>query len=62
MYDDKVASGALNQARIAKIAKPSVLAKNLGNIVNRWELAQQLDRGVEVLSAAQQVNAHTGVQ
>ena len=32
VYYDKVASGALNQARIAK---SSVLAKNLGNMVSR---------------------------
>lgn len=61
VYDDKVASGALNQARIAK---SSVLAKNLGNMVSRWELAQQLEKGVKVLSATQQVNVlqHAGVQ
>ena len=33
-------------------------------MVNRWELAQQLDLGVEMLGAAQQVNAlqHAGIQ
>ena len=56
-----MSTGALNQARIAK---SSVLVKNLTAVVYKWELAQQLDQGVEVMSAAQQVNAlqHAGVQ
>jgi len=61
LFDDKMSTGALNQARIAK---SSVLVKNLTAVVYKWELAQQLDQGVDVMSAAQQVNAlqHAGVQ
>ena len=61
LFDDKMATGALNQARIAK---SSVLVKNLTSVVYKWELAQQLDQGIDVMSAAQQINAlqHAGVQ
>ena len=60
-FDDKMASGALNQARIAK---SGVLVKNLTGLVTKWEVAGQLDSAVEMMSAAQQVNAlqHAGVQ
>ena len=56
-----MASGALNQARIAK---SGVLVKNLTGLVTKWEVAGQLDSAVEMMSAAQQVNAlqHAGVQ
>ena len=61
VFDEKMSTGALNQARIAK---SGVLVKNLTAIVYKWELAQQLDQGVDIMSAAQQVNAlqHAGVQ
>ena len=50
LFDEKMSSGSLNQARIAK---SSVLVKNLCGIVYRWELAQQLDLGVEVRNAVE---------
>ena len=61
LMEEKMATGALNQARIAK---SGVMMKNLASIVHKWELAGQLDCRVEALSAAQQVNAlqHAGVQ
>ena len=61
LFDDKMSTGALNQARIAR---SSVLVKNLTAVVYKWELAKQLDQGVDVMSATQQVNAlqHAGVQ
>ena len=43
--------GALHQTRIAM---SSVLVKNVTAVNNKWELAQQLDQGVDVLFAAQQ--------
>ena len=60
-FDDKMASGALNQARIAK---SGVLVKNLESLVYKWEMSQQLDTALEMLAAAQQINAlqHAGVQ
>ena len=61
LFDEKMASGALNQARIAKC---SVLVSKLENFVQKWEMAQQLDAALEMMNAAQQVNAlqHAGVQ
>ena len=61
VFDDKMSSGALNQARIAK---SGVLVTNLTSTVRKWELAKQLDAAVDVMAQAQQVNAlqHAGVQ
>ena len=61
VFDDKMTSGALNQARIAK---SGVLVTNLTSTVRKWELAKQLDAAVDVMAQAQQVNAlqHAGVQ
>ena len=61
LFEEKMQSGALNQARIAK---SGVMVKNLTSLVHKWEMAGQLDSGVESLSAAQQVNAlqHAGIQ
>ena len=61
LLEEKMHSGALNQARIAK---SGVMIKNLSSLVHKWEMAGQLDSGVERLSAAQQVNAlqHAGIQ
>lgn len=61
LFDEKMASGALNQARIAKC---SVLVSKLEHFVQKWEVAQQLDAALEMMNAAQQVNAlqHAGVQ
>ena len=61
VFDDKMSTGALNQARIAK---SGVLVTNLTSVVHKWVLAKQLDTAVEVLSSAQQINAlqHAGVQ
>ena len=49
-----MSTGVLNQARIAKSC---VLVKNLASIVYSWELVQQPDQEVDIMSAAQQVNA-----
>ena len=43
--------GALNQTRITM---SSVLVKNVTAVNNKWELAQQLDQGVDVMFATQQ--------
>ena len=61
LMEEKMLTGALNQARIAK---SGVMIKNLTSLVQKWEMAGQLDSGVESLSAAQQVNAlqHAGIQ
>ena len=61
LMEEKMQTGALNQARIAK---SGVMIKNLTSLVQKWEMAGQLDSGVESLSAAQQVNAlqHAGIQ
>ena len=61
LMEEKMLTGALNQARIAK---SGVMIKNLTSLVHKWEMAGQLDSGVESLSAAQQVNAlqHAGLQ
>ena len=61
LLEEKMLTGALNQARIAK---SGVMIKNLTSLVQKWEMAGQLDSGVESLSAAQQVNAlqHAGIQ
>ena len=61
LFEEKMQSGALNQARIAK---SGVMVKNLSSLIQKWEMAGQLDSGVESLSAAQQVNAlqHAGIQ
>ena len=61
LFEEKMQSGALNQARIAK---SGVMVKNLTSLVHKWEMAGQLDSGGESLSAAQQVNAlqHAGIQ
>ena len=60
-FDDKIASGALNQARIAK---SGVLIKNLTTQIQKWELTQQLDKSLEIMTSMQQINAlqHAGVQ
>ena len=42
--------GAINQAWIAM---SSVLVKNVTAVNNKWELAQQLNQGVDVMFAAQ---------
>jgi len=52
VYDDRFSSGALNQARIAK---STVLTKNMMTAVGRWGLMQQLDAAIEVMNARQQM-------
>jgi len=49
LFDEKISTGALDQA---VIAKSSVLVKNLTAVVYKWELAQQLDQSMDVMSAA----------
>ena len=51
----------MNQARIAK---SGVLIKNLTSQVQKWELTQQLDKSLEMMTSMQQINAlqHAGVQ
>ena len=46
VFDEKMSSGALNQARIAKC---SVLVSKLEHFVQKWEMAQQLDSNLESL-------------
>ena len=54
VVDDKLASGALNQARVAK---SSALAMNLSGVVGRSELYTQLDQALEQLQAARREDA-----
>ena len=61
VHDDRVNSGALNQARISKC---TMLTKNLLTAVSRWAMIQQLDAAIEVTNARQQLHSllHSTVQ
>ena len=61
VYDEKLANGDLNQARIAK---STVLTKSMMNAVQRWEMVQQLETAVERMNSQQQLNCllHAALQ